>query len=225
MGQIIPPFRIKLLSKYIPDKTAKLVVLDVGCGSESPSITKKAFPNIHYIGVDIDVSYGNSKKDIECIDEFIQMDLNNFDSNKLSDNAYDIIIMSHIIEHLIDGDKIVEAMLQKLKKGGLIYIEFPSEKSVFLPSMKGTLNFFDDETHCRIYSIKEVCNLILKKRGINGSSEFKILRVGVVRQWINIFLLPLKVLMHLIKFGHCKGGIFWDLLGFANFVLAQKKEI
>lgn len=223
MGQVIPPFRIYILSKYLKNKQAPLKILDIGCGSQSPSITKKAFPNAHYTGVDIDKTYGNSQKDIECIDEFISMDLNFFDSSHIPNETYDIIIMSHIIEHLLEGDKVLEQLMGKLKKGGLLYIEFPSEKSLFLPSMPGTLNFFDDETHCRIYSVKEICNLILRKKDINGSSEFKILKVGVVRQWINILLLPVKIILHLIRFGHCKGGIFWDLSGFAHYVLAQKR--
>ncbi len=224
MGQVIPPFRIYILSKYLKNKQVPLKILDIGCGSHSPSITKKAFPSAHYTGVDIDKTYGNSQEDIECIDEFISMDLNFFDSSLIPNETYDVIIMSHIIEHLPEGYQVLEHLMGKLKKQGLLYIEFPSEKSLFLPSMPGTLNFFDDDTHCRIYSVKEICNLILKRKNTDGVPEFRILKVGVVRQWRNIFLLPLKIILHLIRFGHCKGGIFWDLLGFAQYVLAQKRE-
>lgn len=51
---------------------------------------------------------------------------------------------------------------------------------------------------------------------------YKIVKVGVARRWINILLLPVKIIIHLIKFVHCKGGIFWDITGFANFVLVRK---
>ncbi len=223
MGLIIPPYRIYILSKYLKTKKQTIKILDIGCGSNSPSITKKAFPTAHYTGVDIDKNYNNSLQDIQMIDSFIQMDLNHFDSTLIPNNEYDLIIMSHIIEHLTDGDKIIQQLLPKLKIGGFFYIEFPSEKSVSFPSMPGTLNFFDDDTHCRIYSITEICNLFLKQAHPQTQCpEFKIIKVGTVRQWINIFLLPLKALVHFIKFKHCKGGIFWDLYGFAHFVIAQK---
>jgi len=222
MGRIIPPFRIKLLSKYI-NQSDPIRILDVGCGSNSPSITKRYFPNAHYTGIDIDKTYNNSQYDIECIDEFIPMDLNDFDEQKLQDNTYDVIILSHIIEHLPNGELVIIELLKKLKKGGYLYIEFPSEKSLFLPSMQGTLNFFDDPTHCRIYSIKEICNLIMSEYDAKKHQPvYKIVKVGVAKRWINILLLPVKIIMHLIKFGHCKGGIFWDITGFANFVLVRK---
>ena len=49
-----------------------------------------------------------------------------------------------------------------LKPDGCIYIEFPSVRSLNLPSMRGALNFCDDKTHLRIYSIQEVANILLQ---------------------------------------------------------------
>ena len=38
-------------------------------------------------------------------------------------------------------------MLNRIKKGGSIYLSFPSTKSVNFPSRIGTLNYYDDPTH------------------------------------------------------------------------------
>ncbi len=107
-----------------------------------------------------------------------------------------------------NGDTVIEHLVNKLRKGGVIYIEYPSARSTKLPSMKGSLNFYDDPTHCRIYSLNEVESLLLKK-------GFKILSAGTRRDLARIVLLPLFVAHSKIKLGYVSGSTFWDLLGFA----------
>src|ERR1039457_228261 len=97
-----------------------------------------------------------------------------------------MIVMSHVIEHLHNGDKVIASLLSKLKKGGIIYLEFPSERSVHFPSKRETLNFYDDPTHCRIFSIKEVSELLTQ-------NHLNVLSAGVRRQLINIILMPFKI--------------------------------
>jgi 2-polyprenyl-3-methyl-5-hydroxy-6-metoxy-1,4-benzoquinol methylase len=53
--------------------------------------------------------------------------------------------MTHVIEHLYNGDKVLKNILSKLKSNGF-----------FLPSMYNTLNFYDDPTHVHVYSVKEL---------------------------------------------------------------------
>ena len=38
--------------------------------------------------------------------------------------------MNHVIEHIVNGIEIVEALSKKIKSGGRIYIETPSVKSL-----------------------------------------------------------------------------------------------
>ncbi|NBV95614.1 MAG: methyltransferase domain-containing protein, partial [Actinobacteria bacterium] len=71
------------------------------------------------------------------------------------DNYFDGIWMVHVIEHLHNGDAVIQHLLPKLKSGGFLYIEYPGQKSTTLPSMHGTLNFKDDPTHVRVYSVNE----------------------------------------------------------------------
>jgi hypothetical protein len=125
--------------------------------------------------------------------------------------------MSHIIEHLHNGDKVIEGLLPKLKKGGYIYIEYPGQRSTKLPSMKRTLNFYDDPTHVRIYSVAEVTKVL----ETNGC---EVLRGTTRRYWPYIALLPLTVVSETIKYGFIPGGVFWDIAGFAEYVFAIKKK-
>jgi hypothetical protein len=89
-------------------------------------------------------------------------------------------------------------------------------KSTKLPSMYGTLNFYDDPTHVRIYSVNE-----LKK--IFESNNCEVLKSGIRRNWYYIISMPLRIIISLIKKGRLQGNIFWDLLGFAEFLYVRKK--
>ena len=124
--------------------------------------------------------------------------------------------MSHVIEHLHNGDQVIQGLIPKLKKGGYIYIEYPGLRSTKLPSMRNTLNFYDDPTHVRLYTVKEVSQ-ILQQSGCS------ILHSGTRRYWPFIVLLPLTLVSETLKHGFVPGGVFWDLLGFAEYVFAQKE--
>lgn len=192
-----------------------MTILDVGAGSHSGSITKRWYPDAVYHGIDRTKEYQNEASDIEAMDRFIEMDVTKLDFTNIQDGHYDLIILSHIIEHLLNGDEVMKGLLRKLKQGGLIYVEFPSTASTTLPSMKGTLNFYDDETHCRIFTRNEIETLFRK----NG---MEIVCSRVRRDWMRILLIPLYMINAKIKYGYIAGSVFWDLFGFAEVVIAKK---
>ncbi len=210
---LVKPFKIQLAQKYIANDALK--ILDVGAGSHSASITKQWLPACNYTGIDIPGSYNNDASDFKAMDKFIEMDLTKLDFTAIPDNNYDMIVMSHVIEHLHNGDKVIAGLLPKLKKNGIIYLEFPSERSVNFPSKKETLNFYDDPTHCRLFSVKEVS-------GILTQNKLSILSEGTRRQWINILLMPFKIVFQTLTKGYVRGGVYWDYYGFADYVLAKK---
>lgn len=186
-------------------------VLDVGCGKSSGSIIKSFFPKCYYYAIDKD-------KDIKVDDiyeKYYQMDLVGLEYGDIPDNFFDIMIMSHVIEHLANGDLVIEELLPKLKKEGILYIEFPSFNSTKLPSKKGTLNFFDDSTHCRLYSLIEIYNLLMR-------NNYKILKGGIRRNIVNILLTPYNIVRSKRTKGFVAGSVFWDVLGFCQYVLAVK---
>ena len=199
------------------DYRQKQNILDIGCGGNSPQNTKIVFPLSRYVGIDRDFSYHNNKISLSLIDKKINHDLNDDISvleKSLEKEYFDIIIFNHTIEHTVNGLEILELMTRKLKPNGCIYIEFPSIRSLSLPSMKGTLNFCDDITHLRLYSIQEVSNVLL-------SNRCSILRAGRRLNWISILFFPLRFLT-CIFLKKSPAGIFWDLTGFADFVFGYK---
>lgn len=210
---IVTPFKFKYF-KTLKNKELKL--LDVGAGNHSASFVNKWFPAWEYYGIDISRDYDNNENDFKLMHAFYEMDLTRLEFSAIPDAYFDVIMMAHVIEHLYNGDKVIEGLLKKLKVGGHIYIEYPGFKSTKLPKMKGTLNFFDDITHCRIYSLLELYNLLML-------NKVKIIKGGIRRNFVNIVFSPLYILRGLIRDGFISGCYFWDLLGFSEFVIGRKK--
>ncbi len=197
-------------------KNGKFTLLDIGAGNASARNTKKWFPNCTYHGLDLDKSYNNTEDDFKLMEKFFEIDLTQLKFDEIPNNYYDAIMIAHVIEHLPNGIDVVKALVPKLKSGGLIYIEYPGIKSTTLPSWKGTLNFFDDDTHCRIYSVQELYNALMQVSCVP-------LAGGTRRDIQNILIIPIKLVHNKIKYGYVMTSNFWDLLGFAEYVLARRK--
>lgn len=201
------------LDKVMGNKPFKL--LDAGCGNHSPSRTKNIFPNCEYYGLDLNKDYAYNEADEKALKQFYQMDLTKLEFDVLPDNFFDVIILNHVIEHLFNGDMVIEQLSKKLNATGYFYIEYPSQKSTTLPSKPGTLNFYDDDTHVRIYSVKEL-DALMEKIG------FKVISSGVRKSTFHIVMMPYNLLKAKLQGNKYTGAMYWDLLGFAEYVFAQR---
>lgn len=202
------------LQKFFGNKPFTL--LDVGSGNHSASKTKKLFPGCEYHGIDLTMNFNNDESDFLAFHQFYEMNLDDLTFDTIPEHYFDFVRMAHVIEHLHKGDKVIEGLASKLKSGGYIYIEYPGAKSLTLPSMHGTLNFYDDPTHVRVYSIPEL-ELLLRNNG------FEILSSGTRRSKVFLAAMPFRILGHWLRGKKLQGNIFWDVLGFAEYIVARKK--
>ncbi len=211
------PYKLRFF--YRKYRSISFNLLDVGCGNKSPSITKYWFPQCKYYGLDKEV-YNNYDVDFECMDKFYQIDLERSDLAEVPNDFFQAIIFSHVIEHLSDGLNVIKILTHKLSPGGNIYIEFPAVKSLSLPSARETLNFCDDESHVRLYDLKEIANTLL----LNG---VKIIKGGHRRDMRKVVLSPLFVpplqIYSLIRYRDLWARGLWDLLGFADYIYGEKR--
>lgn len=144
-------------------------------------------------------------------------------SRIIPDRFFDCLILSHVLEHTPNSEKVLNILLGKFKKGGIIYVEFPNPHSVYRPSMKsrkffeGTLNFYDDPNHVRVLNRLELEGL-LKKR------EFLILKSGIRHSFKRIILLPAYLAGSLLFYRKILAGILWDITGFASYIIAKKNN-
>ncbi|MBS1947783.1 MAG: class I SAM-dependent methyltransferase [Bacteroidetes bacterium] len=202
------------LKKSFKNKPFKL--LDIGAGNHSASKTVFVFPKCEYYGVDLNKDYNNNSDDFKSMKGFFEMDLTKLDFSIIPNNHYDGIWIVHVIEHLFNGDSVIEKLIPKLKSGGFMYIEYPGQKSTTLPHMNGSLNFYDDNSHVRVYSITELKNLFQK-------NNCTVLNAGTRRNLYYIVAMPFRILSYWLAGKKLKGNIFWDILGFAEFLYIRKK--
>ena len=205
--------KISFLKKSFGKKKFRL--LDIGAGNHSASKIKNVFPDCEYHGVDLERDYNNSASDFALMSGFYEMDLTRLNMSSIPDNYFDGIWMVHVIEHLYNGDEVILKLLPKLVNGGYLYIEYPGIKSTKLPSMHGSLNFKDDHTHVRVYSVKELTVLL-------EQNNCKVLKGGTRRNIWFILSMPFRIIGFWMRGKKLQGNIFWDFLGFAEYVWVRK---
>ncbi len=209
------PPKLKAIRNQKGDQPVK--ILDVGCGNDSCEITRQWLNVDTYHGVDREFWQGQ-EEDYKKMDQLFLLDLDQSELSEVPDEFYDVVMFSHVIEHLENGHQTVRKLARKLRPGGLLYIETPSPRTLKYPSAIGFLNFYDDPTHKKVYPIAEI---------IEQASELKLVSSGTRRDPPRlIFLSPISLLLNLIYFLPVKRRIFatglWDLLGVADFVLLKK---
>ena len=198
---------------------APIRILDIGCGNHSPTITKRWFPKAEYHGADIQ-NFNLDARDYRHMDRFILLTSDGGGYDAIADGHYDFIICNHVMEHMTGQEQALKNICAKLKPGGLIWVAFPSPRSLDLPSADGTLNFCDDDTHVRLCDVKEVANWLLA----NG---VKVLKGGrsrdAVRFVLGAALLPFALLSRVLT-GRMKANGLWYVTGFEDRVLGQKRS-
>lgn len=205
------PYKYKFLKL---SGTGGKSVLEIGAANESPELFFRYYKNCRYDVVDNTIDC-ISEKGMKLINRFYRIDLETEPLDSIPDGYYDYVTLPHVIEHIENGESVVSGLCRKVKPGGVFYIEYPSEKSARLPSMKGTLNFYDDPTHKRFYEIEK-----LKKILTNSSCE--IIGSGIKRDYLRIIGIPYMIIKSLFVRGYVRGSVFWDLLGFAEYIAARR---
>ena len=218
--RILPPYGLRQLRKAsrnlknLINKTGNF--LDLGCGNSSPNKFEIIFKErMKYFGVDRE-EYNMRNFNKKEINYFI-VDLEHTKLKTVfNDVRFDMINFSHVIEHLNNGEDVIKELRSLQPKGGLLYIETPSEESVTFhqKNVIDTFNFYDDKTHKRVYPLGDIVSVLI-------SSGYRILKYGKRRDMRRIlfFLFP-DIIFTLLKIP-IYGSMLWDIKGFANFVLCE----
>jgi SAM-dependent methyltransferase len=122
-------------------------VLDVGCGNESASWIKNCRPDLRLFGIDVE-DYAITEADKSLMEQYRVCSREDFARGISSTGReFDLVLSSHNLEHCHEPDQVLASMCSVVRPGGRLYLSFPSEASVRLPSREGCLNFFDDPSH------------------------------------------------------------------------------
>jgi len=193
-------------------------ILDVGSG-QTPKKLTALFNSLNYQGIDIKNHLSNGenfigKYNVLSIDKF-------WNFIKESANKYDVVIFSHVIEHIPNRYESLEMVARCVKEGGYFYLSFPSPRSITLPS-KGiyTLNYFDDQTHLDLPPDLSVCLDSLMKNNFKDFRVYESYR-PILSKIIGFMLI--KFQLHKI-FGKKASYFLLAYYGFETVVICQKNN-
>lgn len=188
-------------------------ILDVGCGNNSPYLTKKILPQCHYVGLDIS---DHNQTSINKSDIYVVTTPENFNQEIFKfEEEFDAVVSAHNLEHCNNREETLLAMMRSLKIGGKLYLSFPSPESLEMPSRKGTLNYLDDSTHIGYppdyYDILEK----LTKNNFQIIFSKKNYRPKIMGL-IGRILEPLSIIKNKVMIGT------WEYHGFESITIAKK---
>jgi SAM-dependent methyltransferase len=197
-----------------------LRILDIGCGNRSPSVTRRWFPGCHYAGADIADNHLDAT-DHAAMDRFFPLGADGSGYDAIPGSSYDLVILNHVVEHMARPQPIVAQLCGKLKPGGVIWIAFPSSRSLSLPhSEDETLQFCDDPTHVWVPDLREIANILLANgvRVVHAGRS----REGFFTSLADVFKLGKRLARKMFT-GKFSGRGLWYVLGFEDHVLGQRK--
>jgi len=194
-------------------------ILEIGCGSGyNVKALHLLYPDAKITGLDL---FDVSPLPAYAIYEKVDLDLGRL---PFPTGHFDAVVITHVLEHLQRPLELAPEITRVLRKGGLVYCETPNWTSLFVPSFgfkrlqQGPLNFYDDPTHLKPWSVQGLFNYVHQSCGI------KVVRAGVVRNIPKLLFDPFILLSGLIL-GRRPYilSVVWNVVGWAIFAIGRKE--
>lgn len=209
---------LKEIIKGLPNGAS---VLDVGCcGFTIVRIAHElGRDDIRHFGVDYCVP-----ATIPAGFSFQKADLS-FESIPFPDDAFDLVIANHIIEHVTKPIDFFGDCLRVCKPTGLFYLSCPSERALFLPGFMfqrdhfNSTSFFDDPTHLgRPFSPQSLWRLTRYYGAVP-------IKTGYHVSWLFRFLWPVLLpAAGILRISWLFESVVCGCVGWASYIVAQKKS-
>jgi 2-polyprenyl-3-methyl-5-hydroxy-6-metoxy-1,4-benzoquinol methylase len=157
-------------------------ILDIGCGAgDTGRLIRSVYPDTEVVGITCSESeYDRASQNLShciCI---------NIEQDALPDKyekVFDVLIFSHVLEHLLDPNKVITKLLLYLKPGGKVVIAIPNIANwrerwkVALGEFEYTDDGVMDKTHLHFYTfhtatkylIDPIKELRIEHHLVNGS--------------------------------------------------------
>lgn len=189
----------EFISSYLPDKSARII--DLGCanGGLLKELKTLGFKNL--VGLDPSSTCVEiTKNEVGC--EAYQMSLFNIDESL---GKFDVVILSHVLEHLLDLSSTLKKLNNLMENGSLLYTECPNALN-YNKVIHAPLQEFNTEhiNHFTEVSFENLCGLYGYQKICTGD---KIMKIASDQDY------------------HAAYGLFKKTAGSYNYTLKADKEI
>ncbi|WP_108507837.1 class I SAM-dependent methyltransferase [Polynucleobacter acidiphobus] len=168
--------------KYYEDPKSKLIELireykfksaiEIGCGGGSNlSELKKINPNCFTVGIELRPDLQEKLKRNDSVNEFYIGDV--FELLPILDRSFDVIILSHVLEHFSDPENLLNACKKLATKNTIFLIALPNIRHI---SVLAPLIFSDqfeyksagilDITHLRFFT-RKTAEILIESCGLH----------------------------------------------------------
>jgi SAM-dependent methyltransferase len=113
-------------------------VLDFGCGGGGLlHVLAERFPQVRFLGFDVNANFPSDLPNLRFTDQFPQ-------------DGHDLVILSHVIEHMADISQI-KALFDLVGEDGLVHIEMPDPKH-YISVPQPHFGYYVDRLHINHFS-------------------------------------------------------------------------
>lgn len=153
----------KNVHKFIDPIIKPKKVLEVGCGAGGIlSVFKDAGADV--LGLDFDDDYLSIARNMN-------ISVRKGSLEKISDNEkFDLIILSHVLEHIVNPSYFLEKLSTHLNNNGIIYIEVPSINNVSEGGYQYDLLNYWQNAHT-IHFTNKTLGMLCKKIGLEAVAQ------------------------------------------------------
>lgn len=108
----------EVIAQHLSNKGAN--ILDIGCanGGQLMALREKDFVNLY--GIDPSESCA-----IQCQQKGLAVHRGSISNHNLTTNFFDCVILSHVLEHIVDLQATIKELEKLVKENGILYIEVP----------------------------------------------------------------------------------------------------
>ncbi len=143
----------KLIKSFLPHENLK--VIDVGCGNGGLLMALKQLGQKNITALD---------PSVKCISNIKKAGIKGFTGNLFGNTGaekYDMVILSHVMEHVKDVSRALDKVLNMLNENGMLYIEVPDASS-YADNHVVPYYYFDTE-HINHFEETSLINLGMHK--------------------------------------------------------------
>jgi 2-polyprenyl-3-methyl-5-hydroxy-6-metoxy-1,4-benzoquinol methylase len=168
------------ITRFIEESDVK--ILDIGCGAgDTGKLIRSIYPDTEVVGITCSESeYNRASQNLSsCLCINIEQDI----LPEKYEQVFDVLIFSHVLEHLLDPNKVITKLLSYLKPGGKVVIAIPNIANwrerwkIALGKFEYTDGGVMDKTHLHFYTfhtaikylIDPIKELQIQHHLVNGS--------------------------------------------------------